>query len=81
MPLPFRRLQAAAPKSGRPPSAATAPLLMIFVAPTIMVVALVGWIAAGLSWASVALVLAVVVVMTFLVLATIARLLADDADA
>ena len=79
---PFRRLQAAASKSGRPPSdAATAPLLMIFVVPTICVVALVGWIAIGLSWAAVVLSLVFVVVMMFVVLAAIVRLLADDVEA
>lgn len=80
MPLPLRRLQAAQSKSGRPPSA-TAPLLMIFVAPVIAVVALVGWIAAGVSWGAVGLTLAFIVVMTFAVLATINRLLGDDAEA
>jgi len=79
MPRPSRRLQAASSKSGRPPSA-TAPLLMIFVAPVIAVVALVGWIAAGASWGAVGLALAFIVAMTFAVLTTINRLLADDAD-
>ncbi|MBB4664755.1 hypothetical protein [Conexibacter arvalis] len=79
MPSPSRRLQAAQSKSGRPPSAATAPLLMIFVVPTILVVALVGWIATGLSWGTVVLALVFIVVMTFAVLLTINRLLADDA--
>lgn len=80
MPRPSRRLQAAQSKSGRPPSA-TAPLLMIFVAPVVVVVALVGWIAAGASWAAVGLALAFIVVMTFAVLTTINRLLGDDSDA
>lgn len=80
MPRPSRRLQAAQSKSGRPPSA-TAPLLMIFVAPVIVVVALVAWIAGGASWGAVGLALAFIVVMTFAVLTTINRLLGDDVEA
>ena len=80
MPRPSRRLQAAQAKSGRPPSA-TAPLLMIFVVPVIVVVALVGWIAGGASWGAVGLALTFIVAMTFAVLTTINRLLADDAEA
>ena len=54
---------------------------MIFVAPVIVVVSLVGWIAAGLSWAVVVLALVFIVAMTFAVLTTINRLLADDVEA
>lgn len=77
---PSRLLQAAQSKSGRPPSAATAPLLMIFVVPTITVVALVGWMAIGLSWGTVVLALLFIIVMTAAVLTTIGRLLADGDD-
>lgn len=75
------RRRGAARKNGHPPSSATAPLLFAFVAPTIGVVGLVGWIATGGgTWLAVAASLVLVIVMMAGVMVTIGRLLADDAD-
>lgn len=80
--IPSRRSRSATAAQGSHPPSGTAPLLAPFVAPTIGVVGLVGWIATGAeTWLAVAVALAFVIVMTGGVMAIINRLLADDRDA
>lgn len=54
------------------------PLLASFTLPVLLIVALVGWIATGLTWGTVVASLAVVILMTGFVMVVVGRLLADD---